>query len=146
MGQGLSSLQHFVLKQTAKQGVLFRDEIKEQFFDWKKPDRPVRISASLRPFLSREHLEEERRDNVVSASTCRTVARLERRGLINAHQSVKKTEWYVRRHDAIVLTAAGRKYVKKRFRLNAKRLKKSRYKESSWLVLPSSVNCTRPSI
>ncbi len=32
MGRGLSDLQQFILRETAKHGVLFREEIKERFF------------------------------------------------------------------------------------------------------------------
>ncbi len=133
MGQGLSSLQHFVLKQTAKQGVLFRDEIKEQFFDWKKPECPIRISAGLRPFLPPKFFEDERRDNVVSASTTRTLTRLERRGLISAHQLAKKKGRGG--PDGIVLTELGRKYVLERFTIKPKKLKKAKDAWGEWTVL-----------
>ncbi len=40
MGRGLSNLQHFILKKTAKQGVLFRWQVKEDFFHW-RPVKPI---------------------------------------------------------------------------------------------------------
>lgn len=98
MARGLSDLQHFVLKQTAKQGVLFREEIKDGFFHG--------------------------RGNAATVSTHRTLARLERRGLVN-HQPGRKSREGVGRFKAIVLTDKGRNYVRERLGLKPKKLRKS---------------------
>ena len=62
MGRGLSDLQLFVLQRTAKQGVLFREEIKEGFFHWK----PERLPW---PYAWPE--ETLKKNNAVSASFAR---------------------------------------------------------------------------
>ena len=137
MGRGLSDLQQFILQKTAKHGVLFREEIKEQFFHWRTPERPayLRWPASLRPTPSRKFLEAERKDNSVSASIARTLTRLERRRLVNSHQRAKKREWHWNRTDAIVLTEEGRNYVMERLRLKPKKLRKAKDGAGNWTVL-----------
>lgn len=81
MGRGLSDLQLFVLQRTAKQGVLFREEIKEGFFHWK----PERLPW---PYAWPE--ETLKKNNAVSASFTRALVRLERRGLIIKNQFARK--------------------------------------------------------
>ena len=153
MGQGLSRLQSFVLKQTAKQGVLFRWQIKEDFCRWRavkplprwrRPQWQWRRLAQLQkqPSKRAEKFAERKRQlglpptakeelalldaaacvNRMSASTSRALTRLERRSLI-VKVRVKYSDTRVGYHwQGILLSAEGRRYVKQRFGIKARKM------------------------
>jgi hypothetical protein len=145
MGRGLSDLQRFILKETAKQGVLFRRDIKARFFGFKprtrehEPDERHQRkipSRGYNDYLKRVKHDSDRgyavfspieigkkKYNSTAASIGRSLTRLQQRGLIEPYWRVqldgwKSFEW------GILLTEDGEVYVKQKFSIKAKKIRK----------------------
>ena len=129
MGRGLSELQKFILKETAKRGILFRRDIRDRFFRWKSVEEKGRYSW-LAPSHSEEYIDNRKQYASMSASIARALSRLKNRGLIE-HRSTRLSGYHSYAWG-VLLTDEGAKYAAEQFSIRVKRVKRP---EKDWWII-----------